>query len=162
MEKKIIDHDHEKYITSQEFNKLTQYNFTARLVQANLASKNYFANFVKRTNFDDKLQNINKNVTSNKTKHVLIENEANKLPKKVEAVSQKGLTKDLINKYKILNIANYLSLGILQNYLILIPARKYFRFLVVNQKFVLENLMESHKKTIQSITTIGQKFDGHC
>ena len=105
---------------------------------------------------------MNKNVTSNKTKHVLIENEANKLPKKVEAVSQKGLIKDLINKYKILNIANYLSLGILQNYLILIPARKYFRFLVVNQKFVLENLMECHKKTIQSITTIDQKFDGHC
>ena len=75
---------------------------------------------------------MNKNVTSNKTKHVLIENEANKLPKKVEAVSQKGLTKDLINKYKILNSAKYLSLGILQNYLILIPARKYFRFLVVN------------------------------
>ena len=132
MEKKIIDHDHEKYITTQEFNKLTKYTFTARLVQTNLASKNYFANFVKRTNFDDKLQNINKNVTSNKTKHVLIENEANKLPKKVEAVSQKGLTKDLINKYKILNSAKYLSLGILQNYLILIPARKYFRFLVVN------------------------------
>ena len=41
-------HDHDKYITTQEFNKLTAENFTARLKQANLASKNDVANFVKR------------------------------------------------------------------------------------------------------------------
>ena len=33
-------HDHDKYITTQEFNKLTSENFTARLAQASLASKN--------------------------------------------------------------------------------------------------------------------------
>ena len=41
------DHDHNKYITTQEFNKLTLEHFTARLAQANLASKKDIANFVK-------------------------------------------------------------------------------------------------------------------
>ena len=56
------DHDHDKYFTTQEFSKLTSENFTARLNQANLATKNYIVNFVKTTNFDHKL----KNVTSSK------------------------------------------------------------------------------------------------
>ena len=42
------DHDHDKYITTQEFNKLTSRNFTARLKQANLASKSDIANIVRR------------------------------------------------------------------------------------------------------------------
>ena len=58
----IIDHDRDKYITTQEFNKLTSENFSARLAQGNLASKSNIANFVKKIDFDDKL----KNVTSNK------------------------------------------------------------------------------------------------
>ena len=62
LENKITtDHDQDKYITTQEFNKLTSEKFSARLKQANLASKNDIANFVKKTDFD-KL----KNVTSNK------------------------------------------------------------------------------------------------
>ena len=40
IENKIAtDHDHDKYIAAQEFNKLTSENFTARLKQANLLSK---------------------------------------------------------------------------------------------------------------------------
>ena len=58
--KKITDHDHDKYITAPEFNKLTAENFAARLAQANLASKSNIANFVKKKNFDDKLKNLNK------------------------------------------------------------------------------------------------------
>ena len=54
-------------------------NLTARLAQTNLASKNDVANFVKKTEFEDKLQNLNERVTSNKTKHLLIENELKKL-----------------------------------------------------------------------------------
>ena len=50
-----------------------------RLAQANLASKNDFANFVKKTDLDDKLKNLNKKLSSNKTKHVLIENEFKKI-----------------------------------------------------------------------------------
>ena len=66
IEKKITDHDHDKYITTPEFNKLTAENFAARLAQANLASKNDIAALVKKTDFDDKLKNLNKKVTSNK------------------------------------------------------------------------------------------------
>ena len=52
------DHNREKYITVQEFNKLTSENFTARLKQANLASANDTAHFVKKTDFDNKLKNV--------------------------------------------------------------------------------------------------------
>ena len=38
------DYDHDKYITTQEFNKLTSENFIARLEQAHLASKIGIAN----------------------------------------------------------------------------------------------------------------------
>ena len=78
IENKITtDHDHDKCIATQEFNKLTSENFTARLKQANLASKSDIANFIKKTD-------LNKN-------------ELNELSKKVKAISTKGLTKDLIN-----------------------------------------------------------------
>ena len=43
------DHDHSKYITTQEFNKLMSDNFTARLKQVDLASKNAIANFTKKS-----------------------------------------------------------------------------------------------------------------
>ena len=46
---------------------------------------------------DDKLKILSENVTSNKTKHVLVVNEFNELSGKVKAISTKGLTKDLIN-----------------------------------------------------------------
>ena len=74
IEKKTTDHDHTKYITTQEFNKLTSDNFAARLPQAKLATKFDIAYFVKKkTDFDDKPKNLNKKVTSNKRKHVLVE-----------------------------------------------------------------------------------------
>ena len=61
--KKKYDHDHDKYITKQEFNKLTSEKFAARLAQANSASKNDIANFINKTDFDDKLKNLKKKVT---------------------------------------------------------------------------------------------------
>ena len=39
IEKKIADHYHDKYITTQEFNKRTTENFNTRLAQANLITK---------------------------------------------------------------------------------------------------------------------------
>ena len=60
IEKKITDHDHDEYITTQEFNKLIAEKFAARLAQANLASKNYIAVLVKMTGFDNKLKKLNK------------------------------------------------------------------------------------------------------
>ena len=112
IEKKIADHYHDKYITTPEFNKLTSENFAARLKQANLASKNDIANFVNKTDFDNKLEDV----TSNK-------NELNELSKKVKAISTKRLTKDLINKFSIINEAKSFSLETFQNYLVFIPAK---------------------------------------
>ena len=40
--------------------KLTTYNFTARLKQVNLASKNGISDFVKNTDFDEKLKTYKK------------------------------------------------------------------------------------------------------
>ena len=67
--------DHSKYITTPEFNMLTAENISARLKQPNLATKCDIADFVKKEDFDDKLNNLNKKVTSNKTKHVVLEDE---------------------------------------------------------------------------------------
>ena len=47
--------------------------------KANLASKSDIANFVCKIAFDNKLKNLNKKITSNKTKHVLVENEFQKI-----------------------------------------------------------------------------------
>ena len=49
-----------KYITTQEFNKLTTENLTIRLKQAGL---------VNESGFDNKLKNFNKKMTLNKIKH---------------------------------------------------------------------------------------------
>ena len=99
IENKITtDHNHDKHITTQKFNKLTTENFTARLKQPKLASKINISNFLKETDFDSKL----KNVTSN-------ENELNELSKKVKSTSTKGSTKDFINTTSILTGAKYFS-----------------------------------------------------
>ena len=61
IENKITaDHDHDKSITTAEFNKLTSENFAARLAQANLTSKNDNATLVKKLDFDDKLKKFKK------------------------------------------------------------------------------------------------------
>ena len=46
------------------------------------------ANLVNKTDFDNKLLNFNKRTNSNKTKHLLVENELNELSKKVEGISK--------------------------------------------------------------------------
>ena len=71
--------NHSKYITTPKFNKLAAENFTARLKQANVATKADIADFLKRKDFVDKLKKINKRVTSNKSKHLLVENELKEL-----------------------------------------------------------------------------------
>ena len=90
---------------------LTAEDSAARLKQVNLASKSDFPNCVKKADFDNKL----KDVTSNKS-------ELNELSRKVKAISTKGLIKDLIDKFSILNRAKYFSSGIFQNYFVFIPA----------------------------------------
>ena len=68
IEKKIPDHA--KYITSQEFYKLTAEHFSERLKQANLVSK---------TDFDNKVTSFNRKITSNKTKHLEVQKKLNSL-----------------------------------------------------------------------------------
>ena len=70
IEKKLTDHNHEKHITTPEFNKLAAENFAGRLAQANLTIK---------TDFNSKLSSLNRKIVSNKTKHLLIGNELKKL-----------------------------------------------------------------------------------
>ena len=72
IEKKITDHDHEKYITTPEFNNMAENVFNARLAQANVITK---------TDFDAKLSNLNKKSTLNKTKHLLAKNELKQIGK---------------------------------------------------------------------------------
>ena len=52
---------------------------------------------------DVKKKKISKKTTSNETKNVLVENELNELSKKVEAISAKARTKDLIFENNIFN-----------------------------------------------------------
>ena len=67
-EKKITDHNHDKYITTIEFNTLTASVFNARL-----------ANLIAKTDFDAKLSSLNRKITSSKSKDVLVGNELKKL-----------------------------------------------------------------------------------
>ena len=61
---------HDKYIDTLEFNQLASDVFNERLAQANLITK---------TDFDSKLSNLNRKITQNKSKHLLVENELDKL-----------------------------------------------------------------------------------
>ena len=70
IENKLTNHNQDKYIDTSEFNKLATDVFIARLAQANLITK---------TDFDAKLSSLNRTITQNKTKHLLVENELNKL-----------------------------------------------------------------------------------
>ena len=58
IENEINDHNHTKYMPTQKCNRLTSKKFTARLAEANLASKNDLAYFEKKTDFDNNLLQI--------------------------------------------------------------------------------------------------------
>ena len=70
IEKELTNHNHDKYITTLEFNALAASAFNGRLALANLITK---------IDFDPKLSSLHRNVTANKTKHLLVENELKKL-----------------------------------------------------------------------------------
>ena len=102
IENKITDHNHDKYLTTPEFIRLTTENFKARLTQAKLVTK---------TDFDTKLEDMSKIITSNKTKHLLLQNELKKL--------------------KIFDLSYFKGKGHLeedgtQNYSVLQPMYRYF------------------------------------
>ena len=64
-------------------------NLAETLKEAKLAAKSDIANFVKEIDFDEKLRNVNKKVTLNKSKHLLVENELNELSEKVKLLLTK-------------------------------------------------------------------------
>ena len=61
---KLNNHNHDKYIDTSEFNKLTTDVFNVRLAQANLITK---------TDFNAKLSSRNRKITQNKSKQLLAE-----------------------------------------------------------------------------------------
>ena len=100
---KLNNHNHDKYIDTSEFNKLTADVFNARLSQANLITK---------ADFDAKLSILNRKITENKTKHLLVENELKKL-------------KTFDSSYYI--DESYFEEDGTPNFLIFQPLNKYFK-----------------------------------
>ena len=70
IEKKLNNHNYDKYIATPEFNTFAADVFNTRLAQANL---------MRKTDFDAKFSNLKRKITANITKNLLIENELNKL-----------------------------------------------------------------------------------
>ena len=111
IEKKLTDHNHDKYITTPEFNTLAANVFNARLAQANLITK---------TDFDAKLSSPNRKITANKTKHLLVEIKLKKL-KAFES-------SNFIGK-------SHIEVDGTQNYLVYQPINKYFK-VIANTDYV--------------------------
>ena len=108
IEKQLTNHNHDKYITTPEFNTLAAHVFNARLAQAKLITK---------TDFDAKLWSPNRKFTQNKTKHLLVENELNKL-------------KTFDSGYFI-GKSHFEEDGT-QNYLVFQPINRYFKVIANN------------------------------
>ena len=73
IEIKVNDHNHDKYITTSEFNTMAADVFKARLAAQ--------TDLIRKPDFDSKLKDISDRVTKNKTKYLLVKNELKKLQK---------------------------------------------------------------------------------
>ena len=113
LEEKLIDHDHDKYITTPEFNNLAANAFNTRLVQANLITK---------TDFDAKLLSLNRKITANKSKNLLVENELKKLK--------------AFDLSYFIDKSHFEEDGT-QNYLLFQSLNKYFK-IITNTKYISE------------------------
>ena len=112
IEKKLTDHNHDKYITTPESNTLAADVFKTRLAQANLVAK---------TNFNNTVSSLNNKVAVNKTKNESIENKFKKLK-----------TFDL--RYFIGK--SHFEEDDTQNYLVSQPLNKYFK-VIANTQYIL-------------------------
>ena len=140
-----------------EFNTLAADVFNARLAQANLITK---------TDFDVKLSNLDRKVTSNKTKHLLVENELKKL-KTFDSIYFRSKT--------------HFEEDGMQNYLVFQPIQRYFKRIVNvrndnyvyywKSKGLCDETFNSIKTSDHGITPylcyhntnkIRVKFDGGC
>ena len=59
----------------------------AKITEKKVVNETNIVDFIKKTNFDDKLNNISKKVTLNKSQYLLVENELNELSEKVKLLS---------------------------------------------------------------------------
>ena len=84
--------------------------------------------------------------------------ELNELSRKVKAISTNGLTKDLVNKFSILNEGKYFSSGIFQNYLIFILAKKYIEHFIGNSLIELWKSNEPTIENAENITKLDSNF----
>ena len=83
------------------------------------------------------------------------------LSNKVKAISTKGLTKDLINKFSIVNGAKYFSSVIFQNYLVFIPAKKYIKYFSGTTRidsWKSDGMSEETIENIENVTRSGSNF----
>ena len=103
IENKLNNRNHNLYIDSSEFNKLAVDVFNARIAQANLITK---------TDFDAKSSSLNKKITQNKTKYLLVGSELNKL-------------KTFYSGY--FNGKSHFQEGGAQSYLVFQPIYRYFK-----------------------------------
>ena len=83
---------------------------------------------------------------------MLAENKFNQLSEKIIAISTKGSTNDLINKFSIVNDSKYFLgkkcfyLGICQSYLVFIPAKNTLNIIVSLLGLICGNLIECQTK----------------
>ena len=110
---KLNNHNHGKYIDTSKFNKLTADVFNARIVRANLITK---------TEVDSKFSNLNRKITKNKTYHLSVQNELNKL-------------KTFDSSYFIGK--SHFEEDDVQNYLVFQPIHKYFKFVNINNEWYI-------------------------
>ena len=130
IENKLHNHNHDKYITTPEFNKLAADVFSARLSQANLITK---------TDFDAKLSSRNRKITKNKTKHLLVENE--------------------LNKVKTFDSSFFIGKSCFdedgtQNYLVFQPLNKYFKLITIHDLFYRGDLKDYLMKILTLLVRV--------
>ena len=89
---------------------------------------------------------------------MLNENKLNELSKKVEVISTKWLTKDLINGSKILNGRTYFSSGTLQNHLKYVLYNKYIRISSNTSNVLPWKSIETSEDSIENTNTCGSNF----
>ena len=75
-----------------------------------------------------------------------------------KAMSTKGLTKYLINKFSILSRAIYFSSGIVQNCLVFTPAKKYIKYLSGTTRIDSWKYNVMSEENIENITRLGSSF----
>ena len=141
IEDKLNNHHHDKYIDTQEFNKLTADAFNARLAQANLITK---------TEFHAKMSILNIKITASKSKHFLFEN---------------GLNKLITFDSSYFTGKSHFDEDGAQNYLVFQPIHKYFEFVNINSEWYITSWKskglseESIKPVVTSDNTLNPLID---